>query len=145
MNLKPALFLYGTILVSASFSLLAQAPIKSVDQAGNVTYSDKPVVGAKSISSVAIEPGPSDAEVEAAEKRAGKMIKQADQVQIKHEVRVKKKETVLQKAEATGQLSNSSDKRVRPVRPIVRPPVTIPERPIRPPLNRLSPRGPAGR
>jgi hypothetical protein len=145
MNLKPALLLYGIILASASFNLLAQAPIKSVDQAGNVTYSDKPVVGAKSTSNVAIEPGPSGTEIEAAEKRAGEMIKQADQVQIKHEVRVKKNESALQEIEAGGQLSNSNNHSVRPIRPIVRPPVTIPERPTRPPLNRPSPRGAAGR
>ncbi|WP_457668808.1 DUF4124 domain-containing protein [Thiolapillus sp.] len=57
---------------------LAETPIKSVDEAGNVTYSDKPVENAVSATVVPVDPAPDPQRVEEAKTRAEKIKEQAD-------------------------------------------------------------------
>ncbi|RLA23463.1 MAG: hypothetical protein DRQ61_03780 [Gammaproteobacteria bacterium] len=148
MNSKISLLICGLTLASIPYCLQAETPVKSVDQAGNVTYSDKPVVGAASVSKVPIEPGPSGVEIDAAKQRAGEKIKRADQAQVKRDALTKAQEAerkaekssrvTVEKVEAGGQSYYDNN---RFVRPIVKPPGDRPDRPVgRPPVNRPSPR-----
>ena len=59
----------------------AQAPVKSVDEKGNVTYSDKPAEGAVSATVVPVSPGPSDEEVQAAQERVKQTREQAEKAE----------------------------------------------------------------
>jgi hypothetical protein len=70
------------IFVSATpFSVLADNTlIKSVDASGNVTYSDKPVTNAESVTNIPIQAGPSKGEIEAAKQQAKKDINTADKI-----------------------------------------------------------------
>ncbi len=56
----------------------AQSLIKSVDEKGQVTYSDKPVQGAVSATVVPIQPGPDEERIKAARERAERISEQAD-------------------------------------------------------------------
>jgi hypothetical protein len=73
LTLATALALYSVVQ--------AQTPIKSVDEKGNVTYSDKPAEGAVSTAVVPVSPAPSDEEVQAARDRARQTREQAEKAE----------------------------------------------------------------
>jgi hypothetical protein len=86
------------LLVSASAVVVAQSPVKSIDQAGNVTYSDRPVAGAVSSEAVPVAPAPDPAEVKAARERLKKTGEMAEKARREREAR--EREEARRKAEA---------------------------------------------
>jgi len=78
---------FSRILITSAFtltvaaSLLAQTPIKSVDSSGNVTYSDKATADAASSSEVQIDTGPTQSQIDEAQKRSQKTIESATKAQ----------------------------------------------------------------
>ncbi|WP_457674991.1 hypothetical protein [Thiolapillus sp.] len=72
---KPQLL---ALLVLCAGSLQAQPPIKSVDQEGNITYSDKPAADAVSTTVVPMDPGPGEEEMKAAQERVKKTREEAE-------------------------------------------------------------------
>lgn len=83
ITLTGTLFVSSTLLMSP-FSWAANSPVKSVDAAGNVTYSDKPIPEAKKTSRVSIQPGPSSNEIDAAQQQAEKNISTAKDIDKKN-------------------------------------------------------------
>lgn len=82
--------LLGCILSTAPFKLLANSPIKSVDESGNVTYSDKAPADAVSVKKVPLHAGPSKSEINTAQKQAAKNINTAEKIDLNNNV-VKRK------------------------------------------------------
>lgn len=80
MDYRKLLIACGFTLVSVA-SLHAEIPIKSVDQSGNVTYSDKPTADAVSSTEVQIDAGPSESQVKEAENRSKQTMNAADKAQ----------------------------------------------------------------
>lgn len=80
MNYRKILITCGLTLVSVT-SLLAAAPIKSVDQSGNVTYSEKPTADAVSSTEMQIDTGPTQNQIEEAKKRSQQIIDSAEKAQ----------------------------------------------------------------
>lgn len=153
--------LSGSVLLSGVLyfvvaNILLAGPVKSVDEHGNVTYSDKPVQGAAAVSKVPIVPGPSEAEVNAAEQQADKTIKAAKKISQENKAAREKKKGEQEKLKAaadskqldtdTTPTSNYPYYNRHPVRP--RPPVYKPRPPVhkprppgnRPPVNLPTPR-----
>ncbi|WP_456404840.1 DUF4124 domain-containing protein [Thiolapillus sp.] len=75
---SPALMAICTLSLALSAMALAETPIKSVDEAGNVTYSDKPVENAISATVVPVDPALDPERVEEARKQVEKIKEQAD-------------------------------------------------------------------
>lgn len=147
--------LFGSVLLSGVLyfvvaNVVLAGPVKSVDEHGNVTYSDKPVQGAAAVSKVPIVPGPSEAEVDAAEQQADKTIKAAKKVNQENKAAQEKKKAEQAKLEATSDSEQSPSSypyyNRHPVRP--HPPVHKPRPPgykprppgNRPPVNLPTPR-----
>jgi len=78
----------------------AQTPLKSVDEQGNVTYSDQPVPDAVKTEAVPVQPGPSEEEVKAARERIEKTEEMADEARKAREAREKEREEARRAAEA---------------------------------------------
>jgi len=96
VSIKLTLFstvLVNSILFGLPINLLAGTPIKSIDSSGNVTYSDKPVSDAKSVSKVVLPPGPSESEINAAKQQAEKNIDTAENIKLPHEQSSKQKKS----------------------------------------------------
>lgn len=95
---------YGKIFIACSFvltgvtSLPAQTPIKSVDQSGNVTYSDKPTVDAASSTEMQIDAGPTESQIEEAKERSKKTIDSAEKAQAERDALAAEREAERQKA-----------------------------------------------
>lgn len=100
MDCKKITFISATllsnILLISPQNLFADGPVKSVDQSGNVTYSDKPVPDAVEVSKVPIIPGPSESEVNAAQQQAEKNITAAKKVDQKNKEQQAKKKAQQQ-------------------------------------------------
>jgi ABC-type hemin transport system substrate-binding protein len=75
---SPELLALCTLSLALSAMALAETPIKSVDEAGNVTYSDKPLENAVSTTVVPVDPAPDPERVEEARKQVDKIREQAD-------------------------------------------------------------------
>ncbi len=125
-----------------SFSASANnTPVKSIDEDGHVTYSDQPVPGASSIKKIAIEPGPSASEIDAAQQQAKKSIITAKKIDDANEEERKKR--AASNAERRAQRTKNETVKdnytrypynnVWPRPPIYRPPGYRP--PARPPLR----------
>ena len=97
MDYKKILIACGFTLASVT-SLHAEIPIKSVDQSGNVTYSDSPTADAVSSTEVQIDAGPSESEVEEAEKRSRQTIDAADEAQAERDALTAKRDAERKKA-----------------------------------------------
>ena len=82
VNTKP---LFLTTLLVVSCATANEAVFKSVDETGAVTYSSTPPNDAVASKPVAIEPGPSVAEQQAAEQRAESKIQRAEEEVAKRE------------------------------------------------------------
>ena len=149
--------LFGSVLLSGVLyfvvaNVVLASPVKSVDEHGNVTYSDKPVQGAAAVSKVPIVPGPSEAEVDAAEQQADKTIKAAKKITQENKAAREKKKAEQEKSKAASdakQLDTAptgNSYYYPPVRPRLpvhkpRPPGHKPRPPgIRPPVNLPAPR-----
>ena len=78
----------------------AQTPVKSVDEQGNVTYSDQPVPDAVMTETVPVQSGPSEEEVKAARERIEKTEEMADEARKAREAREKEREEARRAAEA---------------------------------------------
>jgi hypothetical protein len=154
----------GSVIISGAlffviFNAVSAGPIKSVDEQGNVTYSDKPVLGASEVSKVPIIPGPSEAEVDAAQQQADKNINAAKKVDQKNKIAQEKRKAEQAKAKAasdskqpdTGITTNTGSgnyngydpyySRPRPPINRPRPPGNKPRPPgTRPPVNLPAPR-----
>ena len=151
--------LSGSVLLSGVLyfvlvNVVLADPVKSVDEHGNVTYSDNPVQGAAAVSKVPIVPGPSEAEVDAAEQQADKTIKAAKKISQENKAAREKKKAEQEKLKADSdskELDTPQQSRYPyydryPVRP--RPPIHKPRPPghkprppgNRPPVNLPSPR-----
>ena len=78
----------------------SQTPIKSVDEQGNVTYSDQPVPEAVKTEVVPVQPGPSEEEVKAAKERLEKTEEMADEARKAREAREKEREEARKAAQA---------------------------------------------
>lgn len=140
--------LFGTLLVFPVF-LLASTPVKSVDPSGKVTYSDKPVLGAETVSKVPITEGPSSAEIDAAQQQAKDTIKAADKVDASNKVKSEKRKSENKKSDGSSvteqKVINSGGGRrpldklpIRPKPPIDRPGINPP--PTTKPVPRPRPR-----
>jgi len=145
-SLSGSVLLSGVLYFVVANVVLA-GPVKSVDEHGNVTYSDKPVQGAAAVSKVPIVPGPSEAEVDAAEQQADKTIKAAEKINQENKAAREKKKAEQAKSKAASDSKQldatppSSYPYRYPVRPY--PPVHKPRPPghkPRPPGNRPTPR-----
>lgn len=126
--------LFGSLLVFPVF-LLAATPVKSVDQSGKVTYSDKPVPGAKTVSKVPISEGPSSAEINAAQQQAKETIKAADKVDAANKAESENRKSEKKSSEKSSiteqKVINSGGGR----KPVDKFPVQLPVQP-KPPINR---------
>lgn len=122
-----------SIALATTGSLYAQTPVKSVDSAGNVTYSDKPTADAASSSEVPIDASPTESQIEAAKQRADKTRTEADKAQAERKALSSKreserKEAAREKSAQTPQpIEESSgypvyDKPLKPRPPIAKPP-----------------------
>jgi len=89
----------SALLVVASVAR-AQPPIKSMDEAGNVTYSDKPLPDAVKTEVVPVQPGPGEDEVKAAQERIEKTEKMAEEARAARKAREKEREEARKAAEA---------------------------------------------
>jgi len=98
-SLSGPMLLSGVLYLVLANGVLA-SPIKSVDEQGNVTYSDNPVEGAAAVSTVPIVPGPSKAEVDAAEQQADKTIKAAKKISQEDKAAREKKKAEQAKSKA---------------------------------------------
>lgn len=81
--------------------LKAQTPIKSIDKAGNVTYSDRPLPDAVSTHTVAVDPGPSENEREAARERTRRTLELLGEAEAQRKAREEEREKKRQAAKAT--------------------------------------------
>lgn len=97
MDYRKILIACGITLFSVT-SLHAEIPIKSVDQAGNVTYSDRPTADAVTSTEVQIEAGPTESQVEEAEKRSRQTKDAADAAQAERDALTAKQEAERKKA-----------------------------------------------
>ena len=145
-SLSGSVLLSGVLYFVVANVVLAD-PVKSVDEHGNVTYSDKPVQGAAAVSKVPIVPGPSEAEVDAAEQQADKAIKAAKKIHQENKAAQEKKKAEQAKSESEdasdSEQSSSSypyyyRNRVRPHPPVHKP--RPPGHKPRPPVNLPTPR-----
>lgn len=110
----------GTVLALSSLVALSSSPTKaqqqvfrSVDAQGNVTFSSEPPSGpeVRSVESVAIQPGPSEADRQAAESRAREMQRAADQYD--QERRAKEEAAAKQREAAAKAAAQASDARTQ--------------------------------
>lgn len=126
--------LCGLLLMFPIF-VLAVTPVKSVDQSGKVTYSDKPVPGAKTVSKVPLSEGPSSEEIDAAQQQAKETIKAADKVgavnKAESEIRKSEKKTAKEPSINEQKVINGGSNR----KPLDKFPVQLPVRP-KPPIDR---------
>lgn len=129
----------GCMLIVSPVSLLANSPVKSIDSAGNVTYSDKPVADAQAVTKVPIQTGPSASEIDAAQQQARESIKQADNIDLNSKSTTKKHKDASTSTEVERQVINAGS-RNRPyaTKPKPKPPANKPG--INPPAQR--PAGP---
>ena len=72
------------VLLIAAGSGAAQV-YRSVDESGNVTFSDQPPAGAVEVTPVEIDPGPSDEQVQAAQERLEASREQLESIQQERE------------------------------------------------------------
>ncbi len=72
------------LLLTSSQQLIATELIKSIDQDGNITYSDKPVPGSKHVTTVPIVPAPTESEINEAKQQANKNIDAANKIDKKN-------------------------------------------------------------
>ncbi len=122
-----------SITLAIAGNLQAEAPVKSVDSAGNITYSDKPTADAASSSVVPVDAGPTESQVEAAQQRAEKTSAQADKAQAEREALTNKRASERKQAaqEKSAQMPETIeessgypvyDQPLRPKPPIAKPP-----------------------
>lgn len=120
-----------------SSAILGQSPIKSVDEQGNVTYSDRPLPGAVKSETVPVDPAPSEEEVQAARERLEKTEKMAEEARRAREEKQKKLEEERKAREAAKPevviIQEGSGGGYYPE--YVNPPLIPPDRP-RPPLQK---------
>ena len=81
--------LSSPLIFLLTVSTAQAAPVKSVDEHGNVTYSDEPVAGAVATEVVPVDPAPPEERVEAAKERAEEIQRLADEAR---QERLKKEE-----------------------------------------------------
>jgi len=104
INKKIPLTTLTCFLLFTSVNILsADALVKSVDEAGNVTYSDKPVPEAKTVTKVPVHAGPSDSEIDAAKQQAEKNITAAEKIDRQNAAALKKQKHINTPAEASKQ------------------------------------------
>ncbi|RDH82892.1 MAG: hypothetical protein DIZ80_11530 [endosymbiont of Galathealinum brachiosum] len=135
--------LLGCILITSPVSLFANSPVKSVDSAGNVTYSDKPVAGAQAVTKVPIKAGPSASEIDAAQQQARKNINQAEKIDLTPEPKAKKQAPNKTASEEDRPVINAGgSNRKYGTKPVPRPPINRPG--INPPPSNMPARPRAG-
>lgn len=133
---------YG-LLICMPLSLFANSPVKSIDSAGNITYSEKPLAGAQVITKVPIQAGPSTSEINAAQQQAKENIEQADKIDLNPKPAAKKQSTKPTAPEVDKQVINAgSANRPYVTKPKPRPPINRPG--INPPAKRPVARPQAG-
>jgi hypothetical protein len=115
MNLKGALKMSPRVFsllfaALACSSALADELYKSVDRAGNVTYSSTPPKGSK-VEKLEVAPPPTEAEVQAAEERLKKNAAQANEL----EAQRREKEAAQAAQEAEEARLREAQKPVQPV------------------------------
>lgn len=89
LNLIVCIF---ALIYAGCLSAEAETAIKSTDQEGNVTYSDKAAADAVSSTEIEIETGPTESQVKEAELRAKTTMEQADQAQAERDALARQKE-----------------------------------------------------
>ncbi len=99
LKISSCLSLSAVFLIT-SFHVVA-GPVKSVDEKGHVTYSDKPVPGAASVSKIPIVDGPSAAEVEAAKQQADNNINAAKKIDKENKAALAKQQAEKKKIPVT--------------------------------------------
>jgi len=77
-------------IFSTSNALAANSPVKSIDESGHVTYSDKPAANAETVSKVKIQAGPSETEINSAQQQAKKNINTAKEIDQKNTAALEK-------------------------------------------------------
>ncbi len=79
MRARPAVAFGGLIAFGLiSVCEAAQPVYKSVDEAGNITYSAQPPPGADAVKQMELDPGPTEAQQAAAEERVRQQVEAAD-------------------------------------------------------------------
>ncbi len=81
------------VLFSLPLQLIAVELIKSIDQDGNVTYSDKPVPGSKRVTTIPLIPFPTENEVSEARLQADKNIEAANKIEQENKADLKKQKS----------------------------------------------------
>ncbi|VAW68791.1 hypothetical protein MNBD_GAMMA09-1034 [hydrothermal vent metagenome] len=141
-SLHYLILFFSCCMLFFSFTASAgNAPVKSIDEEGRVTYSDLPVPGASSTKNITIDPGPSANEIDAAQQQAKKRIKIAKKIdEANAEERKKRAEDNARKRAQRTKNDAVNDNYTRypysniwPRPPIYRPPGYRP--PARPPLR----------
>lgn len=124
--------LFPALALASGFVLSENSPVKSIDESGHITYSDKPVENAKDISKIDIKPGPSQAEIKTAQQQANKNINTAKQIELPHEVEKKNKPIIKTPKKELNNQQNTTNSTTnnrwpygaipRPKPPVARPP-----------------------
>jgi len=117
----------------------ANSPVKSVDESGHVTYSDKPSANAESVSKVKIQAGPSESEINTAQQQANKNISAAKEIDQKNAAALEKQKANKKAEQSTAKVDPETkylsaptnrdkygNKPPRPTHPIKRPGIDPP-------------------
>lgn len=158
MHFSRTLIACAFALTSAA-NLLAQTPIKSVDSSGNITYSDKAAADAASSSEVRIDTGPTQSQIDEAQKRSQETIDSANKAQaerdaVSADLEAERKKAAEARAAQKPEVIIIKEEGRYPVYnpplgsrpPVGIPPGSGPEHPayrppaVRPPIARPSPR-----
>ena len=118
--MKPAQLFPLLLAALASAPSVADELYKSVDSAGNVTYSSTPPQGVK-VEKVEVAPPPSEAEILAAEERLKKNAAQAEELEAER----REKEAVQAEREAEAARQRAAQQPVQPV--VIETPVYVPQ------------------
>lgn len=136
--------MFSIIMQTTTSTLTAQTLVKSVDAEGNVTYSDKPVPEAKTVSEISVNPGPGKDEINAAKELADKNISAAQE--IRSDDKKQSNTTAIKPQTAQPDNNNSNTQYGVPYRrPLLRPRPPSSRPGIRPPPANLPARPGGGR
>jgi hypothetical protein len=118
--MKPAQFFSLLLAALTSSASVADELYKSVDSAGNVTYSSTPPQGGKA-EKLEVAPPPSEAEVQATEARLKKHAAQAEELEAER----RQKEAAEAEREAEAARQREAQQPVQPV--VIETPVYVPQ------------------
>jgi hypothetical protein len=140
-SMKSLVKLYGIAVFLVATGVVAQPLYKSVNEQGEVTFSDKPPPSAVEVQEVQVQPGPSEARLQESLERTKRIESQASDLEAANTERAKqRKDAQLQlqqpakenEVQPVTDYNNGNSYPNRPLYPpVIRPPIQ-PEHPLLP-------------